>query len=73
MTISVQSSKSGKSSFIVDVVDNSTLLERKNKNLVVNFGSSGIHDGLVGWKCVTFHPLVMWFHNLVCFTKIANI
>jgi hypothetical protein len=71
--ISIQSNKFGKSSFIIDVVDNNTLLERKNKNLVVNFDSSGIHDGLVGWKCVTFHLFVMWFYNLVCFTKIANI
>jgi hypothetical protein len=62
-----------KSWFVVDVVDNNTLLERKNKNLVVNFDSSGTHDGLVGWECVAFHLLVMWFYNLRYLTKIANI
>jgi hypothetical protein len=31
-----------------NMVDNNTLLERKEKNLVIEFAASGAHDGLVG-------------------------
>jgi hypothetical protein len=31
-----------------NMVDNNNLLERKGKNLVVEFDANGAHDGLVG-------------------------
>jgi hypothetical protein len=53
--------------YVADVVNNTILLKRKGKTLVAKFDTTSAHDGLVGWECVTFHLLVIWFHNLICF------
>jgi hypothetical protein len=36
------------------VVENTTLLQKKGKNLVAKFGALGVIDGLVGCSYATF-------------------
>jgi hypothetical protein len=56
--------------YVTNALSYTICLERKGKNLVVKFDVISAHDGLVGWECVTFHLLIIWFHNLICFPRL---